>query len=943
MKKIYLVFIISLITSNIFSQEVKSDLNQYNWKTFDFSENESVERFISENKAEFGLSDKDEMYLKSQEIDELAIEHYRFEHFFNGVKVEGSDYIIHRSSDKAWGNGRLVYGVEADQNSSLSEEEALLKALEYIGSEKFYWEDKSQEEFIKWFEDDPDATFYPSGELVFADEQFRQDGNNYQLFWKFDIYAHGEKMREYVYVNASDGSIGHSRDAICYSSVEGTAHTNYYGEQTIITDSISSDSYRLVDETRGGGVYTFDLELTPASYVAFFDPSIHFYDDDNIWDSENDDSDPVAIDAHWGTEKTYDFYLEKYNRNSFDDEGAKMVIGVHMGINSTTCIGAGFFSGMYVGMGDGPNCINPGYYLEHVGHEFTHGVTAHSSVLECGIEASALNESFSNILGTAIEFYANPDNATWVFNATLPYDMSDPNWGNFPRCDTYLGNYWDDPPDNRYVKGAVQDYWYYLLSEGGTGVNDNSDSYSVEGIGMEKATDIVYRNLTLYMIPAATFTDARHGSIQAAIDLYGECSNEVAQVINAWYAVGVGPTTASHKDISLVELISPRNNCGLSEEEIVEVEMNYNFSGCTDLISSGSEIEMNYQLNDEDIVSETLVLSEDLLEGESINYTFVEMINIPDTGEVYTLSVWINYSEDEIQFNDSIVEFKTGLKYQVLDEEYSMTFTDLTNSIDSFYVNAGCNADVFISEDAANTGEYGFSMSSSKSNPATISNDESLNFNYQKGSISEICFCVNAEDWETVTLYFDMKQTHSMLYNNFYGSDSTEYVSSMRMMVNGEQFEEQFHPDSYVDDPYLTYSYSLDQFDLAGSNFEFCFQSKNGVNDLGDNSPFFPYDSDGDNTYIDNIRFVNTAIVGVEEIEAIELSIYPNPTNDLLFIESDNGVIALDIRMFNQLGQMVLHVENSASPLDVSFLEPGVYFIEINAENGIKREKIIIQ
>jgi hypothetical protein len=38
----------------------------------------------------------------------------------------------------------------------------------------------------------------------------------------------------------------------------------------------------------------------------------------------------------------------------------------------------------------------------------------------------------------------------------------------------------------------------------------------------------------------ATFVEVRTASIQAAIDLYGSSSNEVIQVTNAWYAVGLG-------------------------------------------------------------------------------------------------------------------------------------------------------------------------------------------------------------------------------------------------------------------------------------------------------------------------------------------------------------------------------------------------------------------
>ncbi|HRD39113.1 MAG TPA: M4 family metallopeptidase, partial [Bacteroidia bacterium] len=52
---------------------------------------------------------------------------------------------------------------------------------------------------------------------------------------------------------------------------------------------------------------------------------------------------------------------------------------------------------------------------------------------------------------------------------------------------------------------------------------------------------IAFRALTVYYTPSTNYAQARNLSIQAAKDLYGNCSNEVVQVTNAWYAVGVGP------------------------------------------------------------------------------------------------------------------------------------------------------------------------------------------------------------------------------------------------------------------------------------------------------------------------------------------------------------------------------------------------------------------
>jgi len=78
-----------------------------------------------------------------------------------------------------------------------------------------------------------------------------------------------------------------------------------------------------------------------------------------------------------------------------------------------------------------------------------------------------------------------------------------------------------------------------LLSEGGSGTNDNGYTYDINGIGKAKAADIAYHNLTQYLTPTSNYADARAGSIAAAQGL-GLSVEEVQTVEDAWCAVGVG-------------------------------------------------------------------------------------------------------------------------------------------------------------------------------------------------------------------------------------------------------------------------------------------------------------------------------------------------------------------------------------------------------------------
>jgi hypothetical protein len=162
-------------------------------------------------------------------------------------------------------------------------------------------------------------------------------------------------------------------------------------------------------------------------------------------------------------------------------------------------------------------------------------------------ESGALNESFSDIFGEMIENYvAGPND--WLMGEDRTdgaiRDMSDPN--DFSDPDTYLGTFWKNTcggcSDNGGVhsNSGVQNYWFYLVAVGGSGTNDNGDDFNVTGIGRTAASAIAFRNQTVKLTTNSDYAAARAGAIEAAEDLYGPCSNEVKQVTNAWYAVGVG-------------------------------------------------------------------------------------------------------------------------------------------------------------------------------------------------------------------------------------------------------------------------------------------------------------------------------------------------------------------------------------------------------------------
>lgn len=366
-----------------------------------------------------------------------------------------------------------------------------------------------------------------------------------RLAYKLDIYAQYPLSRQIVFVDAANGKILGKRELIHTTNATGTAITAYSGTQTITTDFTGS-TYRLRETGRGNGINTYDMRLAGTNYNA----AVDFTDADNTWNNVNANKDQYATDGHWGTEKTWDYYFTKFNRNSVDNAGFALNSYVHTNL---IAFGYGnninaFWDGSRMTYGDGGTSGSVTYTpltaLDVCGHEITHGVTERTSNLNYSNQSGAMNEGFSDIFGTAIEFYAKGASGNWNIGENIGAafrNMSNPN--QFSQPDTYLGTFWyTGTADNGgvHTNSGVLNFWFYLLSQGGSGTNDIGNAYSVTGLGIDKAAAIAYRTNTFYLISTSNYAAARTYAIQSAVDLYGSGSPEEIATTNAMYAVGIG-------------------------------------------------------------------------------------------------------------------------------------------------------------------------------------------------------------------------------------------------------------------------------------------------------------------------------------------------------------------------------------------------------------------
>lgn len=449
-------------------------------------------------------------------IDKIGYEHLRYQQVYRGVPVEYSMYIVHTKDGKiVSANGEAYTNIQLDVTPSLSVAVAQQRAYKAFPAQRYLTSPNDAQ---------PELVVLPLKE------------GQYSLAYKIDVYTEEPLSRQWVYVHAQTGTVIRSINRLETFNVQATAGTQYSGTQTITTDSLSATSYRLRETGRGAGAA---IETYNLNHGSNYGTATDFTHNSKVWPSSYDNA---ALDAHYGAEKTYDHYYNKYGHNSLDNAGMTMKSYVHYSSNYVNAYWNG--SVMTYGDGDGVSYL-PLTSLEIVGHEMTHGVTEFSAALIYSGESGALNESFSDLMGNTIRFETD-STATWLVGDQIvvpggsgsPFrNMANPN--DYQCADTYGGLFFNNGDVVHYDSG-IQNFWYYLLTEGGTGVNDNGDAYTVLGIGLNDANAIAYRNLTVYLTPSSTFADARAGAIQAAIDLFGSCSNQVIQTTNAWYAVGVG-------------------------------------------------------------------------------------------------------------------------------------------------------------------------------------------------------------------------------------------------------------------------------------------------------------------------------------------------------------------------------------------------------------------
>lgn len=516
-----------------------------------------------------------QMVLKSQHTDHLIeYTHYRYQQFYKNIPVEGSFYNEHFSPEGklVFINGKLANYINQSSVPQVSDADAIYELIHNIQMEyeqngelvKFAWQDTTWENQIQNDAQDSNVTWFPTAKLLWSIDTLKNmgfliSGSRYTLAYKIPITIIEPESKSLIYfVDANTGEIlkfhstsfndgpglvyGYGTKIIDTRWKGGFPHGHYYLR--------TNDNTRNVWTKKGNGGGNYDGVWGLISDVK---------DDDDNWGNY----DITEVSAHYNVSTTWDYYKQVFGRTGMDDNGAEIRVKTNWNeVNAA-----------YDYLGYNKNCVSFGknngksFGMEPsiVAHEYTHGITDHTSNLSYEFESGALNESFSDIFGIVVQAKKYDNGSTdWIIGNTVPAlgmsrSLEDPkSMGTHienqtiaaGQPDTYEGDFWcSNCPNTKagdfggvHINSGVQNHWFYLLANGGNGQNDIGDYYNISnGIGKNNSAKIAYLALTSILGNSSQYINSRQATITAAELIFGKCSVAYQTTKNAWYAVGVGP------------------------------------------------------------------------------------------------------------------------------------------------------------------------------------------------------------------------------------------------------------------------------------------------------------------------------------------------------------------------------------------------------------------
>lgn len=933
------------------------------------NDREKLDHYLNQTYQAFKMTDPfTEIEIEDVSVDKLGFKHYRLHQSWKGVSVFGAEAVLHEKDGTSYlFQGHLFPTPELQsEQPEINGDEALHLAID----------DLRQFENLKELtplEKELAAYQGPTTELVvyFAEGK---PGSEI-LAWHIQVVPNLASKYEY-FIDSRNGQVINKFNSICTidgshnvhgtdknSSISKNLHllspppdgpaianaTDLHGNIQTINTYQKSNLYYLIDASRPmfkpaqsnipddpvGVIITLDaLNTSPASnnfQAAYLTSS------NNSWNN------PKAVSAHYNGGKAYEYYKNTFGRESINGEGGNIISLINVVDENGAQMDNAFWSGAAMFYGNG----NQGFVsplckaLDVAGHELSHGVIQSTANLLYQNESGALNESFADIFGAMI------DRDDWqlgeevvntsVFPSGALRDMSNPHNGGTSLSD----NGWQPAHYSERFTG----------NEDNGGVHTNSGiinkaffNFATDpSVGKDKAEQVFYRALTVYLFKSAQFIDCRVAVVQAANDLFGSTVASAAETAFTAVGIGSGGGTNSQTNIEInpgedfvlltddnfsqlyifapdgsavanpLTTTSPLSRPSVTDDGSVAVFI------ASDNTMRALTIDWNNSQVDEQVLSSdqiwrNVAISRDGARIAALTTDYDNLLWVYD----FTLQQWQSYElynpttgqggpiSGDVQYAD-VIEWDYAGEWVMYDALNGIPTTG-SNDIDYWdvsFINVWDNTSGFFAD--------GFT-------------DKLFSLLPQDVSVGNPTFSKNS-DYIISLDYFDE-------FNNVY------FILGANVETGdvGTIFENSdlSWPNFSVDDQFLVF----DAFNTGGTPvLAFIQLANNKITAAADPFVFVEQGRRG-------VWFANGERVLVNSKEAVqgaELTVYPNPVGDVLNIELPNykGQVALTITDVS--GRIVRNIDltdnSNKYTLPVDDLESGLYLLTVKNSSFLKSLK----
>jgi len=502
----------------------------------------------------------------SKKVDDLGQTHIKMQQVYKGVKVYGSEVVVHLNKNKQVQafNGRNKPTPQLEsvtpkisfQNALSNIESDLGKVLPKATSAKSGFHSLltpsiPEEELIIYSINGQDVltrhiTVFPTTIdrwEYFIDANTGEVLDKYYHTCQFHAdFAENHEANKTALLSPPTNTSGND-----LNGVNRQLNTWSNGTQNYLVDTskpmFNAGQSELPDNPVGG-IMTLDLrEEPPAEGVQIF----HVTSANNSWSNAN------GVSAHYNADVSYEYFRTTFNRNSINGSGGSIISFINVGNPDG---GGGydnaFWNGkaMFYGSGDRAFTAFAGA-LDVGGHEMSHGVIQNTANLEYRNQSGAINESFADIFGAMIDRddwqLAEDIVNTQFFTSGAMRDMQNPNNGG--NRDGDIG--WQPKDMTEFVVTTRDNGGVHINS----GIVNRAYYLFATSIGKDQAEQVYYRALDNYLTASSQFIDLRLAIIRSATDIHGAGSAQVQAAENAFDTVGItdGEGTDTDNDIPVAD------------------------------------------------------------------------------------------------------------------------------------------------------------------------------------------------------------------------------------------------------------------------------------------------------------------------------------------------------------------------------------------------------